>query len=83
MHSNHPNATVTARSGYSRSWHTNGEGYADVYLRGPTPGQTIDVTASRLRPDVLAGHHGDRRCALGRAQISGGEHNARVRRRVR
>jgi hypothetical protein len=46
VHSNQPDATVTASSGgYSHSWHTDGSGAADVYLRGPSPGQTIDVTA--------------------------------------
>jgi hypothetical protein len=45
VHSNQPDATVTASSGgYSHSWHTNADGYADVYLHGPSPGQTIDVT---------------------------------------
>jgi hypothetical protein len=46
VHSNQPNATVTASSGgYSHSWYTDSSGYADVYLRGPSPGQTIEVTA--------------------------------------
>lgn len=44
VHSNQPDATVTAGSGgYSHSWYTDSGGYADVYLRGPSPGQTIDV----------------------------------------
>jgi hypothetical protein len=46
VHSNQPNSPVTASSGgYSHSWHTDSSGYADVYLRGPAPGQAIDVTA--------------------------------------
>jgi hypothetical protein len=46
VHSNQPDATVTASSGgYSHSWHTDSSGYADVYLRGPSPGQAINVTA--------------------------------------
>ncbi len=46
VRSNQPDATVTASSGgYSHSWHTDGSGYADVYLRGPTAGQVINVTA--------------------------------------
>jgi hypothetical protein len=45
VHSNQPDTTVTASSGnYSRRWHTDASGYADVYLRGPAPGQTIRVT---------------------------------------
>lgn len=56
VHSNQPDATVTASSrGYSRSWHANAEGYADVYLRGPSPGQTIDVTAGAARCSTTAG----------------------------
>jgi hypothetical protein len=46
VHSNQPNSPVTASGGgYSHSWHTDSSGYADVYLRGPSPGQAIDVTA--------------------------------------
>jgi hypothetical protein len=46
IHSNQPDATVTASSGgYSHSWYTDSSGHADVYLRGPAAGQTIDVTA--------------------------------------
>jgi hypothetical protein len=46
VHSNQPDATVTASSGgHSHSWHTDSSGYADVYLRGPSPGQNINVTA--------------------------------------
>jgi hypothetical protein len=46
VHSNQPDQTVTASSsGYSKSWHTDGSGYADVYLRGPSAGSQISVTA--------------------------------------
>ncbi len=45
VHSNQPGQTVTASSGgYSKSWHTDGSGYADVYLRGPSAGSQISVT---------------------------------------
>jgi hypothetical protein len=44
VHSNQPDTTVTASGGgYSHRWHTNSSGYADVYLRGPSSGQTITV----------------------------------------
>jgi hypothetical protein len=46
VHSNQPNTAVTASGGgYSHSWHTDSSGYADIYLRGPSRGQTITVTA--------------------------------------
>lgn len=46
VHSNQPDTTVTVSSGgYSHTWQTDAGGYADVYLRGPSPGQTIAVTA--------------------------------------
>lgn len=46
VRSNQPDSAVTASSGgYSHSWHTDGSGYADVYLRGPSAGQIINVTA--------------------------------------
>lgn len=46
VHSNQPDQTVTAVSGsYSKSWHTDGSGYADVYLRGPSQGAPITVRA--------------------------------------
>jgi hypothetical protein len=36
VHSNRPDATVTASGGgHSHTWHTDANGYADVYLRGP------------------------------------------------
>jgi hypothetical protein len=55
VHSNQPDATVTASSGgYSHSWHTDSSGYADVYLRGPAPGQTIDVTAGSAHCTTVA-----------------------------
>jgi hypothetical protein len=47
VHSNRPDATVTATdaSGASKSWHTNGSGYADVYLDAPASaaGETVTV----------------------------------------
>lgn len=46
VHSNQPDQTVTASSGsYSHSYHTDGSGYADVYLRGPSQGDQITVQA--------------------------------------
>ena len=46
VHSNQPDQTVTAMGGgYSRSWRTDSSGYADVYLRGPSAGTQINVTA--------------------------------------
>jgi hypothetical protein len=46
VHSDQPNTAVTASGGgYSHSWHTDSSGYADIYLRGPSRGQTITVTA--------------------------------------
>jgi hypothetical protein len=51
-----PDATVTASSGgYSHSWYTNAEGYADVYLRGPSPGQTINLTVGAASCSTTAG----------------------------
>jgi hypothetical protein len=56
VHSNQPDTTVTASSsGYSHTWHTNADGYADVYLRGPSPGQIIDVTAGAASCSTTAG----------------------------
>ena len=50
VHSNQPDAAVTASSGsHSNRWHTDASGYADVYLRGPAHGQTITVTAGSAR----------------------------------
>jgi hypothetical protein len=55
VHSNQPNASVTASSGgASHSWHTNTDGYADVYLRGLSPGQTITVTVGAARCTTTA-----------------------------
>ena len=55
VHSNQPDATVTASSGnYSHGWHTDASGYADVYLRGPSPGQTITVTVGAARCSTTA-----------------------------
>lgn len=55
VHSNQPDAAVTASSGsYSHSWHTDASGYADVYLRGPSRGQTITVTAGSARCSTTA-----------------------------
>ena len=45
VHSNQPSQAVTASGGgYSKSWHTNSSGNADVYLRGPSAGTQINVT---------------------------------------
>ena len=56
VHSNQPDAPVTARGGgSSHSWHTNSNGYADVYLRGPSPGQTITVTTGPATCSTTAG----------------------------
>ena len=45
VHSNQPGQTVTASGGgYSKSWHTDSSGNADVYLRGPRAGTQINVT---------------------------------------
>jgi hypothetical protein len=45
VHSNQPDQTVTASGGgYSKSWHTNSSGNADVYLRGPSAGTRVNVT---------------------------------------
>jgi hypothetical protein len=55
VHSNQPNSPVIASSGgYSHSWHTDSSGYADVYLRGPSAGQTIDVTAGSAHCSTTA-----------------------------
>ena len=44
VHSNQPDQSVTATGGgYSKTWHTDSSGYADVYLRGPSPGDQINV----------------------------------------
>jgi hypothetical protein len=44
VHSNQPDQAVIASSGgYSKAWHTDNSGYADVYLRGPSPGDQINV----------------------------------------
>jgi hypothetical protein len=56
VHSNQPNATVTASGGgYSHSWYTNSSGSADVYLRGPSAGQTIKVTVGSASCSTTAG----------------------------
>ena len=56
VHSNQPDAAVTVSSGsHSHSWHTDASGYADVYLRGPSPGQTITVTAGHATCSTTAG----------------------------
>lgn len=45
VRSNQPDATARASSGsYSHSWHTNGSGSSDIYLRGPARGQLIHIT---------------------------------------
>lgn len=55
VRSSQPDATVTASGGgYSHSWHTDSGGSADVYLRGPSPGQKISVTVGRARCSTTA-----------------------------
>jgi hypothetical protein len=55
VHSNQPDKSVTASGGgYSHSFYTNGSGYADVYLRGPRPGQQITVTVGRATCSTTA-----------------------------
>ena len=45
VHSNQPHRRATATAGgYSRSYQTNGSGYALIYLNGPPPGARITVT---------------------------------------
>jgi phosphatidylserine/phosphatidylglycerophosphate/cardiolipin synthase-like enzyme len=45
VHSNQPDQEATARAdGYSRSYRTDGSGYALIYLNGPPPGARITVT---------------------------------------
>jgi hypothetical protein len=56
VHSNQPNTAVTASGGgHSYSWHTNSNGYADIYLRGPSPGQTITVAVGHATCSTTAG----------------------------
>jgi hypothetical protein len=56
VHSNQPDTSVVASSGsYAHSWHTDAGGYADVYLRGPSPGQTITVTVGAAHCTTIAG----------------------------
>lgn len=56
VRSNQPDATATASSGsYSHSWHTDGSGSADVYLRGPSRGQLIHVSAGSASCTTTAG----------------------------
>lgn len=56
VHSYQPDAAVIASSGsYAHSWHTDAGGYADVYLRGPSPGQTITVTVGAAHCTTTAG----------------------------
>lgn len=55
IQSNQPDATATASSGsYSHTWRTDSNGYADVYLRGPSRGQTIAVSAGSARCSTSA-----------------------------
>ena len=45
VHSNQPDRNATASAdGYSRSYYTDGSGYALIYLNGPPPGARITVT---------------------------------------
>jgi hypothetical protein len=56
VHSNQPDQAVTASSGeYSKTWHTDSSGYADVYLRGPSPGNQISVRAGAASCFTTAG----------------------------
>jgi hypothetical protein len=44
VHSNQLDQSVTASGGgYSKTWHTDSSGCADVYLRGPRSGDQISV----------------------------------------
>ena len=55
VHSNQSGQTVTASGGgYSKSWHTNSSGYADVYLRGPSAGTQINVTVGAASCSTMA-----------------------------
>ncbi len=50
VHSDEPYQTATATAGgYSRSWQTNGSGYALIYLNGPAPGALITVRVAGAR----------------------------------
>ncbi len=64
VHSNQPDAAVTASSGsYSHSWHADASGYADVHLRGPSTGQTIKMTVGAASCSTsTAGLQTSRRC---------------------
>lgn len=54
VHSNQPDQNVTATSGsYTKTWHTDSSGYADVYLRGPGQGAR-SPSGSAMRPAPLA-----------------------------
>ena len=56
VHSNQPDKSVTASGGgYSHSYDTDSSGYADVYLRGPQPGQQITVTVGDATCSTTAG----------------------------
>jgi phosphatidylserine/phosphatidylglycerophosphate/cardiolipin synthase-like enzyme len=45
VHSNRPHQAATAAAGkYSHTYHTNGSGFALIYLNGPPPGTRITVT---------------------------------------
>lgn len=56
VRSNQPDRSVTASSGgYSHSWHADSSGSADVYLRGPSPGQRIQVTVGSANCSTTAG----------------------------
>lgn len=56
VRSNQADSSVTASSGgYSHTWHTDSSGSADVYLRGPAPGQRIQVAAGSANCSTTAG----------------------------
>ena len=56
VHSNQADQSVTASGGgYAKTWHTDGSGYADVYLRGPSPGDQIDVHVGSASCSTTAG----------------------------
>lgn len=56
VHSNQDDKTVTASDGsHAKSWHTNSNGYADVYLTGASPGSTISVTVGGAHCSTTAG----------------------------
>jgi hypothetical protein len=53
VHSNQPGSAVTVSDafGHSKTWHTDGSGYADVYFDagGQAPGRRVTATVGRAR----------------------------------